>query len=300
MSALGRRDLGPGIAGFCAYVVSATGEATRNADLLPDLRAAGLADVRAGGVDLRGCSPTDLAGRVDQRLARRVYGRSLTPAEVGCALSHRGAWQSIVESGSPWGLVLEDDAVVDHRLPDALRTIGTLDPSAPWLVALHSTSWPGHPLVLAGPVDASGLYRLRFTWSGACAYAVSAAAARVLLAGPEQVGMVADWPPEAARCRLAAFLPHPVTTGSAASLIEPERSAAGSSLRGRSARDRYERYVRGYLAARPRIGGYRAYVRWWNGAGVGLNRTADRVAGSRWPGLVRVDIGGTPVVRRGW
>ncbi len=291
------------LAGFRAYVVSATGPSTRNPDLIASLRAIGLREVEAGGVDLRGRSAADVDAIADQRLATRIYGRALTPGEVGCAIGHRRAWQAIVDGGTPWGLVVEDDAVVLPGLGAALRAISHLEPTAPWLVALLAQSWPGHPLVVTGAMGApgpgaTGLRRVGVTWGGACAYVLSRDAARVLLTGPGRVSMVADWPPEAARCRLAAYLPYPVTTGDAGSTIEPERSAAGSALRGSSVRDRYARYVRSYVAVRPRVGGYRSYLRWWNGAGAGVNRALDRLAGRRLLGLRRASVGGTPIVHR--
>lgn len=49
------------------------------------------------------------------------YLYPMTPSEYGCFLSHRKAWQRIVESGERWGVVLEDDVVFADELADLLK-----------------------------------------------------------------------------------------------------------------------------------------------------------------------------------
>jgi len=56
----------------------------------------------------------------DNAAARRLEDRSLSPGEVGCALSHAAVYAEIVKRGLPWALVLEDDAILHHDLPRVL------------------------------------------------------------------------------------------------------------------------------------------------------------------------------------
>ena len=49
------------------------------------------------------------------------YLYPMTPSEYGCFLSHRKAWQRIVDSGERWGVVLEDDVVFADELADLLN-----------------------------------------------------------------------------------------------------------------------------------------------------------------------------------
>ena len=44
------------------------------------------------------------------------YGR-MSAGAYGCFLSHRAAWQAILDSGAPWGLVLEDDLLMSEVFP---------------------------------------------------------------------------------------------------------------------------------------------------------------------------------------
>ncbi|WP_394690975.1 glycosyltransferase family 25 protein [Hoeflea sp.] len=49
------------------------------------------------------------------------YPFEMTVGEVGCFLSHRKAWQAIVDSGKDAGLVIEDDVEIDPKaFPPAL------------------------------------------------------------------------------------------------------------------------------------------------------------------------------------
>lgn len=65
------------------------------------------------------------AGEIDAALSARLNGRwerPLTPAELGCFLSHHGLWREIAEGSAPV-LVLEDDAILSRHLTDALPVL---------------------------------------------------------------------------------------------------------------------------------------------------------------------------------
>ncbi|MWN90077.1 hypothetical protein GQ597_05075 [Gilliamella sp. Pra-s65] len=46
----------------------------------------------------------------------------LTKGEIGCALSHINVYKKIIQNNLPYALVLEDDAVLDEKLPDFLNS----------------------------------------------------------------------------------------------------------------------------------------------------------------------------------
>lgn len=61
--------------------------------------------------------------RLDEaaRQAAVAPGVSLSPSEIGCHLSHARAWEAIVASGAPCGVVLEDDGLIAARFAPLLR-----------------------------------------------------------------------------------------------------------------------------------------------------------------------------------
>lgn len=81
--------------------------------------ALGLTLERVRAVEAADIAPDELA-----RLSAS-WERDLSGGEVGCFLSHRGEWERVVREGRP-ALILEDDAVLSRRLPEALRKVGTI------------------------------------------------------------------------------------------------------------------------------------------------------------------------------
>ena len=52
-----------------------------------------------------------------------MRGRQLSPGEIGCFLSHYGVWQRIVETGTPFALILEDDARLEDTFADRVEEL---------------------------------------------------------------------------------------------------------------------------------------------------------------------------------
>lgn len=79
------------------------------------------------------------------------YPFDISKGEIGCFLSHRKAWQAIVDSGADAGLVFEDDAVVDaevfpQAVAAALGWMGQGD-----LVEFQTRSMEGTVIAELGP-----------------------------------------------------------------------------------------------------------------------------------------------------
>ncbi|PHM47180.1 glycosyltransferase family 25 protein [Xenorhabdus miraniensis] len=62
----------------------------------------------------------------------------LTLGEVGCSMSHLNVYKKIIDNNIPISLVLEDDAKLDHRLPNVLRAIESIAMSEKPIVLLLS------------------------------------------------------------------------------------------------------------------------------------------------------------------
>jgi len=142
-------------------------------------------------VDGANLTPEALADCYDEAGALRDSRRRLKNGEIGCALSHRKAWQSIIEGGFDVGGVLEDDVALGAFSVAAMRDVlPFLASPRPRVVLLQYASrysaWGG--------IRLSRLHRLyRFVRSrGAHAYLINAAAARVLCAATSRITVVAD------------------------------------------------------------------------------------------------------------
>jgi glycosyl transferase family 25 len=61
----------------------------------------------------------------------KTYHRALSKAEVACSLSHKKAWQQIIDDGLDFGVVLEDDVELLDNFKDVLTLLAEL-PHTEW------------------------------------------------------------------------------------------------------------------------------------------------------------------------
>jgi glycosyl transferase family 25 len=113
--------------------------------------------------------------------ARPRDGRSWSAGQIGCFMSHTGAWRNIAEASASYGLVIEDDI---HLSDATLAFLKNLDwvPADADIVRIEGT---GQWLLLgAGAATPEGrsVHRVRSSAWGAGAYILSKAAAKKLLA----------------------------------------------------------------------------------------------------------------------
>jgi len=57
-------------------------------------------------------SKEEIQNQYNADLTKQFINRELLPNEIGCALSHRKAWNLILNSDKDYGLILEDDALI--------------------------------------------------------------------------------------------------------------------------------------------------------------------------------------------
>ncbi|GLP95586.1 glycosyltransferase family 25 protein [Paraferrimonas sedimenticola] len=91
---------------------------------------AGVEFERISAVDGGQLSEQQLEQYAPKALADDLYYRRLTPGEIGCYLSHRKAWQIMVERQYPYAIILEDDFEVSGDISQTIAHIGRLDKSS--------------------------------------------------------------------------------------------------------------------------------------------------------------------------
>ena len=81
-------------------------------------------------VDGNALSEAEIAPVYQPHIHRPRYPFALRPGEIGCFLSHRRAWQAIVDQGLDAGLIVEDDVEVDVGTLKRLLSLheGIFDP----------------------------------------------------------------------------------------------------------------------------------------------------------------------------
>ena len=105
-----------------AFVLHLTRARARRQTAQALLAACGLPGELWAAVDGAALGAADLASEIGAHLFDPPYPFALRPGEIGCFLSHRRIWAEIVRRDLDFGLVLEDDVVLDAEVfPTALR-----------------------------------------------------------------------------------------------------------------------------------------------------------------------------------
>lgn len=161
---------------------------------------AGMDIERVSAVDARSMTAAQLREACPGFRFYLANARRVKPGEIGCALSHRKAWETLASRGLPLAAVFEDDILADmDRLREHLASIeATDDPLVPTVWLMNRG--------LPRPEGASGIwYDIRETkdvgrvWSTFC-YALNAAAAKRLVRILTPMANVVDAWSTYARC----------------------------------------------------------------------------------------------------
>ena len=113
---------------------------------------------------------------------RRYFGRDMTRGEVGCLLSHRNAYEIMVDEGLGTALILEDDVMFEPDFPDVLRALAAHP--VQWDIIRFLGSAKIYRLgrrIIAPLVGRYRIARIPGAHGGAHAYLLTQAAARTLL-----------------------------------------------------------------------------------------------------------------------
>lgn len=201
----------------------------------PQLQRAGLDYERIPGILGRGLTSKDLAAHHSRQKASWRLARTLTPAELGCALSHLRTYREILKRGLSHALILEDDVVLPEGMAKLIENVAVVMPAASPVVCLLSPAETGSAKYA---IKLAGGYDLRPFRAGyyASSYIVTRAAAVYLLSHLYPVGDVADcWErlKRAGELTILAVSPAPVTQNQlefGSSTTDDIRASIGTSF----------------------------------------------------------------------
>lgn len=140
-----------------------------------------------------GAKLPDGGKRYNGRKRRLFFGKDLTPGEIGCAYSHLGVCELMLQRGLSHALVLEDDAVLYQHLPQAIEA--ALNCQQQWDIIRFMASDKVRRLARVIPVDiGNGLMLARpfGTPGDACGYMLNAHAARTFLKHAKRIWLPID------------------------------------------------------------------------------------------------------------
>lgn len=94
------------------YVINMKEAVERRASIESQLQSLGIKANIVEAVSGKALSDEELAEKVDMAEVSK-HPEWLTKGVLGCALSHQEVYKQIVESGSTWNLILEDDVILN-------------------------------------------------------------------------------------------------------------------------------------------------------------------------------------------
>ncbi|WP_387463061.1 glycosyltransferase family 25 protein [Photorhabdus sp. RM323S] len=120
----------------------------------------------------------------------RELSDAITLGEIGCALSHIKIYRNIVENNIPMALILEDDVILNERLPEFLNEIQQKKIIAPSAILLSKASqyFERSKYKLLCGVDIKSVLSASLT----CGYILNNQAAKNLIDFLYPVWLVAD------------------------------------------------------------------------------------------------------------
>ncbi|MBD1583939.1 glycosyltransferase family 25 protein [Pseudoalteromonas sp. S16_S37] len=147
---------------------------------------------RISGVYGKTLSDTELIKNYQPLLNRDRFYRPLSKGEIGCYMSHRKAWQAIVDNKHPYAIVMEDDFRLVGDLHDVFATIEQL-PVKWQLIKLAAYENRTRPIAFSHPInDTFNLVVHKKAMTGCCAQAISYEGAKALLAATERFARPVD------------------------------------------------------------------------------------------------------------
>ena len=163
------------------FVINLASSTERLNRVSHELNAQNLAFERLDAIDGRELSDTAIAQHYSADLNLKKYHKPLSKGEIGCYLSHRKAWQTIVDRQLDYAIILEDDFVLDRSIHSAIENISTL--KQPWqLIKLAAYKDRNRDIAFTKPLaDEQHLVIHKKLMSGCCATAVSFEGAKALL-----------------------------------------------------------------------------------------------------------------------
>jgi glycosyl transferase family 25 len=142
-------------------------------------------------IDGRQGLPAALEGNVDRGRARQHVGRTLSDAELACALSHQAIYRRIVDEELPGAIILEDDAILSPGFFEFIAGRGYLAADFVQMDHMDTRVWYGRRRRWSDDIS---LIPLAANASLATGYSLSARGARYMLHHTMPVGGLADWP----------------------------------------------------------------------------------------------------------
>lgn len=116
---------------YKVFVINLNRSPKRLEAISAQLQQHGIPFERIEGVDGTTLTAEQIEAVSPRLLAQKSYHRDLGKGEIGCSLSHKRAWQKILDEDLDFAFVLEDDIGLEDNFADVVNLMANL-PHANW------------------------------------------------------------------------------------------------------------------------------------------------------------------------
>ncbi|QYJ97545.1 glycosyltransferase family 25 protein [Shewanella alkalitolerans] len=116
---------------YKVFVINLARSPERMTHITEQLNRIGVPFERLEGIDGNELTDSDIERVSPAKLVRQNYYRALSKGEVGCSLSHKKAWQKIIDDGLDYAFILEDDIYLEDNFADVVNLMASL-PTQEW------------------------------------------------------------------------------------------------------------------------------------------------------------------------
>ncbi|WP_105188965.1 glycosyltransferase family 25 protein [Pseudoalteromonas sp. T1lg48] len=169
------------------YVINLKGSDNRLQRAAQQLTGQGLAFERIDAVNGRQLSAAQKNAILDTKANRTKFYRPLSDGEIGCYLSHKKCWQTLLDSQNEYALVLEDDFSLVGNLKSSLASVLN-QPLPVDIIKLCNYQGRERANKFSRELDANHHLVIHDKpLSGCCAYVISRSGAKCMLAHASKI-----------------------------------------------------------------------------------------------------------------
>ncbi|GAB1137542.1 MAG: glycosyltransferase family 25 protein [Shewanella algae] len=116
---------------YKVFVINLARSTERMAHITEQLNRVGVPFERIEGVDGNLLTDEEIEQVSPAKLVQKNYYRALSKGEVGCSLSHKKAWQKIIDDDLDFAFILEDDIYLEDNFSEVVDLMRNL-PTKEW------------------------------------------------------------------------------------------------------------------------------------------------------------------------
>ena len=105
------------------FVINMPSATDRRASITRQLESQGLSAEWIAATRGKDMTASEVAKVYDERANCKYFRRALSPGEIGCYVSHREAWQALLNSTAELAVILEDDIRLGDQFPLAIKAL---------------------------------------------------------------------------------------------------------------------------------------------------------------------------------